>query len=228
MLHHSSSRASAPSKFLKYREFLDAMLEHQEPSWIAVEAVPTQARVLHALRGSAEACSALVRGRNRSALRGHLNNVCRLALIEAELSALSGDRMHAQELACEAAQLAGETPSIELIGLSERVKALIAIASGARPAARVHFGRSERLFMASGLRTEARRTRRLRIRASRGAISAEVGASKRGFASVVTLGEAHYLASLAPNPGLLATELIHTAGRLRLVDEARIVTATRV
>jgi transcriptional regulator with PAS, ATPase and Fis domain len=76
--------------------------------------------------------------------------------------------------------------------------------------------------MGSGLKTEARRTRRLRILASGGGIGAEASGSKRGFASVVTLSEAHYLASLVPNPGLLATELIHTVERLRLVDNAHV------
>ena len=99
-------------------EFLDAMREHQEPSWVAVEAVPTQARVLHHFGDTAEAFAALPVGRSRSALRGHRDNVVRLSLIEAEFSALRAATRTAPRTACRGADRR-RNPSIEIVGLSE-------------------------------------------------------------------------------------------------------------
>jgi DNA-binding NtrC family response regulator len=204
------------------QDFLSVMNSQEEPTWVSVEAVPTQARALERLEGIEAARCALAVGRTKASMRGHHDSQCRLALIDAELALRSGDTPAGEQLVAEATSLAGEFPSAELTGLLERARALVAACNGATGSSRVHFGRSYRVLRGCGLRTEARRSRRLQEELKAPSDGLLSTARKYEMARLVASSDAAFLASLSRYPRVLASEFVHLARRRRLVRAAEV------
>ena len=220
LLEMATSRESLATS--EVQAFLSVMASEEEPTWVSVEAVPTQARALERLEGTDAARRALAVGRTRAGMRGHHDSQCRLALIDAELALRSGDTAAGEQRVVEATSLAGEFPSAELTGLLERARAMVAACNGATGSSRIHFGRSYRVLRGCGLRTEARRSRRLQddLRTpSDGLLST---ARKYEMARLVASSDGAFLASLSRYPRVMASEFVHLVRRRRLVRFAEV------
>ena len=208
LLESGGCRAEVPEVV----EFLAEMEKQDQPSWVAIEAVPTQARVLERLQGIDAARAALESARTRSTGRHPMDSVCRLILIDAEMALRAGRQSEGRALLSQATAMAGERPSVEMLCMLERVRALVAASVGLGAVARVHFGRSERILKGCGLRTEARRTRKLRKRVPE--VPAQPRSVRTAYQTLVAVGDAPLLTSLALFPRLLADEFVHAARRL--------------
>lgn len=199
---------NATQESAEVAEFLERMNTLAEPSWIAVEAVPTQARLIASLEGWQAAHRALETGRALSQARAHIDNVCRLWFVEAELSFSLAALAHVEYCLGEATRLLGASFSLEMSALLERARGLIALRTGARSAAIGHMGRAERTFAGAGLRTEARRTRRLLKAGLASAPDPLATTTTRRRCSVLhDVTASSYLASLSSSPSLLVSEL---------------------
>jgi two-component system, NtrC family, response regulator AtoC len=198
-----------PTSFAEADEFLECMGALNDPTWIKIEAIPTQARVLKKRGASSIAREVVSAGRAQAAFRQKPDSVCRLALLEAELAISEGETEVGSRLVCEAVVAAGPLPSAELVALIERARGVAAAAAGMRRFAKLHLRRAERVLLGCGLRTEARRTRELR----RGGLlyprSRPQADTKKSFALLEAFTEARYVASLAAYPTLMAAELTH-------------------
>ncbi len=207
-------------------EFLGRMRSTSEPSWTAVEAVPTQARLLGKLEGLAEARRALSLGRQMSQRRSHGDNVCRLWFVEAELCAVLGDLEDSEVCLGEASRVLGSSLSLEMSAFLERTRGLIALRIGATTAASGHFGRAERTFGSAGLFTESRRTRALGGSLSRPLRNGGSVTLRRRCSLLFHVTAASFLGSLAAHPRLLANELTRYVTRSRIATRAEVVEST--